>query len=1096
MERIKNVGALVCLLLFVFANQAFAQSRTAAEVRGTVLDQQGAAVTGATVTITNVLTGVSQKFTTNSDGLYDAPSVPPGKYTISFEKVGFARFERSGIDLDLETITINATLQVGSIHESITVTGEASMVETDTPQGSTTVTSKAIADTPNVGHSWITLLELMPGVSGGGSGQGTGGWYASVNGEGNLQNEWQVDGAHSMLTDGDQPSVPAPLDSIEEVKMLTSNFGAEYGNGLAVVDVVTKSGTNNWHGSLFEYVQNDKLNALNYFATTRTPYHWNEFGGTLGGPILHNKAFFYFAVQANPVISSYPAFSNTPTGAMRSGDFSDPSLPTIYDPATLSCNTANPPVCTEQPFPGNTIPANRIDPVAGNILTYFPQANHASQIPGSTEGTHNYFWTASNPSHNDNYNLKIDYNINSGNRLTAALMLNPNGYTAPFFPCAIDCGIWKETAQQAQLTDVWTFSPHLVGEFRFLMNHAQGTTTPITQGKGIPAQLGLLNPAGNVFPNISVDGVSGESVGPIWPLATDAESTGVVSGKVTWVKGKHILKFGGEFDRWYDNIGWPMSQEGAFDFSGTFSRNPANPNSTGLGWADFLLGLPDSWGVGFGPETAGRMWTGAAFAQDEYKIRPNLTLTLGVRYSIQTGWREAQDRLADFDPTLYNPGSQSLGAIWYAPQGGRHALQNTIWNNFNPRVGFAWVPLRNWSVRGGYGIYNEAWGGLNYFGNRALGWGVTGFEQSTDMMTPIFTLSPGEITGLPQGPPVPTILSAGTRTPDALNGQGVTYYLRKTPIAYVEQYRFDVQHEVKGDILIDVAYVGNSGHHYANARDMNQVPEALLAAPNCVTNEQICRPYPQYASISAFKNNDFSNYNGLQVSFRKEFASGVTFLTNYTWSKAMDTMTVSGTQASPSVWQNAYDVRADYGPASGDQRQMLNGNVVYALPFGQGKRFLNQGGLLNAVAGGWELGALYQFHTGIPFTLVWGGGPNLSGALSGTWRPNRIGSGKLSHPTIQKWFDDSAFVQPAPYTFGNSGRNILYGPGWKDMDLSLLKNFKIREKVNFQVKLETYDAFNWKNWGMPDPGIGDGTTGVITSANTSRGVQLGADLTF
>jgi hypothetical protein len=311
-------------------------------------------------------------------------------------------------------------------------------------------------------------------------------------------------------------------------------------------------------------------------------------------------------------------------------------------------------------------------------------------------------------------------------------------------------------------------------------------------------------------------------------------------------------------------------------------------------------------------------------------------------------------------------------------------------------------------------------------------------------------------------------------------------------MGYSEQYRFDVQHQLKGGVLVDVAYVGNRGLHLPYARDINQVPEDLLGPGNAQAN----RPYPQYAAISGVLGNDFSNYNGLQMTVRKDFANGLLFLANYTWAKAMDTMTVNGWGGVPAAWQNAFDIRADYGPSSADIRHMFNGNFVYELPLGRGKRFLNGGSrLLNGVIGGWEVASMFQLHGGLPFTPVIGTA-NLSGALDGTWRPNRIGNGALSHPTIAEWFDPSAFVQPAAYTFGNSGRNILYSPGWKDMDLSLVKSFRLREKLSFRLTAEAFDVFNVSNFGFPDPGIGDGTTGIITSANTSRSVQVGAKLQF
>jgi hypothetical protein len=821
-------------------------------------------------------------------------------------------------------------------------------------------------------------------------------------------------------------------------------------------------------------VQNSRLEARNHFSLGNVPLRWNEFGGTIGGPIRRDKAFFFFSYQGLPQVTDTPTYANMPTAAMRSGNFTDPVFPTIYDPATLQQVNGN---WVEQPFSGNSILSNRFDPVASAILPYFPQPNLSGSVL-------NYYYISKVPENQPYINGKIDYNVSSSNHITASAMVSPIWYAVPAAVCAIDCSTLHADEFTAQLTDMWTFNPHLAGEFRFSVVHADVFENPLTAGQGYPAKLGLKNPAADVFPSISISGVSSSAVGASLPSLLDAEAAFVPAGTVTLIEGKHILKFGGEFDRWQYNGQGPLVDEGNFTFSGTFTRNPSNSKSTGLGWADFLLGLPVTWAVSYAPSTGGRMWSGAAFAQDEYKIRKNLTLTLGLRYSMQSGWSEVYNRVANFDPTLLNPGSNSLGALWYAGQQGRNALQDTIWDFFDPRAGFAWEPRRNWSVRGGYGLYDLPWGAYAYYRNTGTGWATSGYETSTDLIHPIFSLS--------AGPPLPTYPTAALRTPNLVNGQGVTYFPQNTPMAYSEQYRFDVEHVMKGGVLVDAAYVGNHDLHLPYARDMNQVPEALLGPGNA----QLNRPYPQYAAITAYLNRDISNYTGFQLSFRKDFAHGLLFLANYTWAKAMDTMTVNAYHKAPATWQDAYDFRADYGPASTDIRHMLSGNFVYELPVGQGKRFINHGGhLLNGVLGGWRLSSMFQLDTGIPFTPTVGTA-NLSGALSGSWRPNRIGSGTVSHPTIAEWFNPSAFQDPTPYTYGDSGRNILYGPSWRDMDLSLAKAFKIGERFRFQLRADAFDVFDVSNFGLPDAGIGDGSTGIIKTANTARNVQLGAKLEF
>jgi hypothetical protein len=468
---------------------------------------------GATVAITNVLSGVAQRVTTNVHGVYDVPSVPPGEYTISFEREGFGRFNRTGIVLHLETITVDATLRIGSTTQSIEVTGAARLVQTETPERSTTITTTAITDTSNVGQSWYILLGLIPGVSGGVR-QGANGEGASVNSQGGQQYNWQIDGGHAMFTNNQNPDILAtPLDAIQETKLVTGNLGAEYGNGLAVFNVTTKSGTNAWHGDLFEYVQNDKLEAPNYFSPGNLPLRWNEFGGTVGGPIRRDKAFFFFGDS--------PGFANMPTGATRSGNFTAPVFPTVYDPATLQQVNGN---WLEQPFDGNSIPANRFDPVASAILRYFPQPN----LPRSVL---NYYYTARVPQTTQWISGNIDYNVSSSNHITGSLMATPNCFSNPAPICAIDCTTGHNREDTAQLTDVRTFGPQFVGEFRFSMVHMHGELKPLTLDQGYPARLGLNNPACDVFPSVTIDGVSAWNIGEQgWPLAIDAESAFVPAG--------------------------------------------------------------------------------------------------------------------------------------------------------------------------------------------------------------------------------------------------------------------------------------------------------------------------------------------------------------------------------------------------------------------------------------------------------------------------------------------------------------------------------------------------------------------------------------
>jgi len=1106
---------MVLAMALALCSQAFPQSKQSGEIRGTVTDNSGGVVPEVIVTITNVQTGVSQQLTTDSTGIYDAPYVPPGEYSITFAKSSFKTFVHKGIVLHVETIKVDAVLEVGSVTESVTVTALQPLVQTETADRSMTLAEQAIVDTPNVGRSWDELLGVLPGVNGGGGADATG-QGIGVNGQTAYQSNWQIDGGIAMLGASQNPDIlQPPLDTIEEVDLSTANFGAERGTGLSVFNVTTKSGTNSFHGDVFEYVENNFFDARNFFAPPSQPapsLRWNEYGFTLGGPIKRNKLFFFGSFQSNPTSSPTTEFFSYPTAQMRTGNFSqlcqsgfgangvcNPSSTALsvqlYDPATTVVDPTTG-IATRQPFPGNIIPEGRIDSVAAAIQKYFPHPN----LPGVVN---NYVTNVSFPIKTKWFTGKIDYDFSPSNRLTGSFMLvrQTTTYTDPM--CEIDCITTPQQDIQAQITDIWTINPQKVNEFRFAFTREHFEGDPASLGKNYPSQLALANPAANLFPQIWIEGAFSTTIGVdaayFGGPAVDAETTFVPAEDFTWIIGKHIVKIGGEFQRWQVNTAWPSQQEGNFDFSGLFSLNPfdqnlSSPPQEGTGYADFLLGLPDAWYIYSQPVVGARSWSAQSFGQDEYKVTPNLTLTVGLRWIIQSGWSEVNNKISSFNPGILNPATDTPGALWYAGQLGHRALTATVYDFFAPRAGFAWAPRKNTSIRGGFGIYN-AFAGWNTYASSGFGqgWAPIGSLTTTDQLTPVFKLS--------QGPPAVLWPTASMRTPDLLNGQSVNYSLYHSSLGYSEEYQLSLQHQFNWGIVVEAAYVGNRGIHLPYTRDINQVPETLLGPGNA----QLNRPYPSYQSVSKAYFDGISDYNALQTTVKKQLSHGLLLAANYTFSKSMDEITASGFVGGGSghaehggALQDQYDPRSNYGPSSLDIRQFFNGSAVYELPFGAGQRFESHSGIFNAVFGGWEVSTLFQVHSGLPFT-PYIGSPNLSGSLSGSWRPNRVGSGKLANPTIEDWFDVAAFTVPAPYTFGNSGRNFLYGPGYANVNGALLKNFslkKLGEQGKLQLKVEASNLLNHPNFGLPDAAINTAGVGTITSAYAARTLQLGAKIAF
>ena len=558
------------------------------------------------------------------------------------------------------------------------------------------------------------------------------------------------------------------------------------------------------------------------------------------------------------------------------------------------------------------------------------------------------------------------------------------------------------------------------------------------------------------------------------------------SDTFTWIKGRHIVKFGGEFDRWQVNLDQPWFDEGHFSFSGIATRDPAIPSSTGIGLADFYLGSTSSYSLDIAPGLGNRSWIVQAFAQDDFKIRRNLTLNIGVRYQNQPGWSEVFNRYSDFDPTLTNTVTNTPGGIWFAGQAGRTAMEATKKALFVPRVGFAWTPREKLVVRGGFGIYFLPWSCDTYCNVSPSGFSIINSAISTNNITPVFSLV--------QGPPAYAQPSASNRTNAIANGQATGYWIYQPPMAYSEQGQLGLQRQVSEKLLVEAVYVYTKGTHLEFPRDIDQVPGDLLGPGDA----QLNRPYTQYQGISTNLYDGESSYNALQLSAQKKQSHGVSFTVNYALSKTMDDCAWDHNYGVGCPWQIASKPQATWSLSQMDVAQRFTGSFVYKLPENVGKSLTSGRGVLNAVAGGWQVSGIFDAEGGVPFPVTMSGA-NLSGSLAGTWLPNRIGSGALSNPSIQQWFNPGVFVAPSPYTFGNTGRNVLRGPGFWDLDFGLAKSFRLKflgEKAFLQVRGDAYDVFDHANFGQPASAIGALGVGVITRATTNRTVQLGARIEF
>jgi len=1125
-RHFRRIGVLLAAVLS--ATLAFGQNANTGEIKGTALDSTGAVVEGVQVRITNVETGVTIVSTTNSAGIYDAPSVPTGSYTVTFSKAGFKELVRKGVTVQLQTIAVDAALQVGSTSEEVTITGEAPLLQTETSDQQVEFNTKEVLDAPIVGGVWFSeLTKALPGVGGSGGRNASGGEGVAVNGTQSYSANYQIDGS-SATDPRDQNASDnyVPIDAIGEVS-ISAGSGAESGNNLLSLNANLKSGTNHWHGTLFEFVQNDVFNSRNYFQTTgkKAVERWNEFGGSVGGPILKDKLFFYFTYQRNPVNSGGFYTTTVPTAAMRAGDFSDPSFhATIYD--QTSCSPAP---CARTPLNGgsNMLLSTQIDPVAKAIMGYMPAPTDPNAL------TNNYSAVVSTPSKGQWYVGKVDYQISSKHRLSGSMFEYP--VTLTFNPDAL-CGLGFDCTtstpnnrnQSARIPETWSVSASVVNEFRLGAMREHDQYAPGTFGKGFPTKIGMepaygTNAPADVFPNITVSssalGVAAQTFIGGGVHANLVEDIYTASDVVTLIRGKHTLKLGGELNRQFQHdTTWGDSSSGDFTFTGVGTNSGTSADarngggtSSGIPFADFLLGDVGTWNIYNGDPTNSATWITGAFINDDFKVKPRLTLNIGLRYQHQTGWAVADGRFANFNPTLPNPGAflppGALGAMEYGSINGHNTLEPSV-NSWSPRLGFAWSPRDKWSLRGSYGVFqvprgSELYDHDNFPANLGFGFNPHGFIG--DGTNTAFQLQ----TGPPPGSV--TFPTAANLTPDQFNYQVVAYYPSKLPLQYFQQFLLSVQRELPAHHLVDVSYVHTKGTHLNFATDMNQVPAADLANGGDYSS---FRPVPWFRSIMAHDFTGWSNYDALQLRIVKRLTHGVYYQFNYSWSKMLDTGTSSGHDQGLDYWQIARDPRINYGLSQLDAPHNFNGSISYELPFGAGRMY-SMHGVMNEIVGGWRITGVVQAHSGAPFTPIVsenanGGDPALSGSVNCfcgySLYPNRIGSGKVSNPTLSRWYDPTAFTDPtnggATPSFGDSGRNILRGPKQVNVDLSMGKSFRIREGMNLEVRADSYNVFNHPQFNNPDNNILSGTAGEITSSQGAnafgpgRIFQMGARFSF
>ena len=1079
MQKIQT-ALCIALSLFCSAVQVRAQVNATGTFSGLVTDPTGAAIGGAEVKVTNQGTGIVTTKQTAQDGYYTVPLLKPGVYTIEVGATGFASAIRKDVGLQIQQVVQgDFKLQVGNMQQEVTVEGGAPLLNTESTEVGNVLSEHSVQQLPLNGRNFSQLALLTPGTNPGPVGgirtQGNGnetqraGAEVVASGSRGSFNTFMIDG----LDDRDQSvgtvKVFPNLESIGEFKVQVGNYSAEFAGGGAVVNVITRSGGNEFHGSAFEFLRNNALDARQFFDAAKPQFQQNQFGGALGGPIRKNKTFFFGDYQGLRVHTASTSVLTEATNAMRAGNFG--GVATIYDPGTYNATTN-----TRQQFAGNMIPANRIDPIANNMLAIFAQPN----LPGSRN---NFRVNNLAVQVQDQYDIRVDQTFSERDSMFARYTHGDADITFPTTPVLINGEInplafaqGSATAgslrlnhapsDQATVQEVHQFSPSIVNQLALGYTRFALRVVPLDQGFNIAQRLGLqgANTGENAesMASLSISGYQGYSSSNLPEIVP--QNTWQLSDTISYTKGAHSLHFGASIIHngfGFFQLGAPS---GSLSFTGVYTNNPSN-SSGGNGFADFLLGLAASSSKSAAPfgvpyETYTEY---GGFLQDTWRATDRLTVNLGVRYDLFTPLTERYNRQSDY---LLGTGTLAL-----AGQSGYSAsILDTQTHNFSPRVGLAYRAGDKTVVRAAYGLFyfNEvgAGGSTRLFINNPF---AAQYAVSCGATAPCLSTS----TGIPN-------------VPSANNLPTMVYQPIPNLTPNVQQWNFTVERQLGASLVARVGYVGTRGTHL----NLNLDENVATPGPGAVAAR---RPYPSVASISGWEPRGPSSYNGLQASMEKRFASGLSFLAAYTYSKSLDEGAGgnSSTGESRINIQNPQNLSADYGLSNFNYGQRFTLSSVYQAPFGKGRKFLsNAGGWTDALVGGWQISSIVTAQSGAPFSVSL----STPTANTGTFtRPNRVCDGNLpsSKQTIDAFYDTSCFVAPPLYTFGNAGRNILIGPGLGTWDLGADKDFALTERFGLQFRSEFFNVLNRANFGLPNGSIGSAAQGTIRTVITNaRQIQF------
>ena len=1130
-------------VFLLFSTPCFAQ--TMGTITGEVRDSSGGVVPGVTVTAQNTGTNATRDTQTNAAGIYGFPALVPGSYTVKAELAGFKTASQT-IDLHVEqTLRLNLTMEVGTLAETTTVTGEAPLITTENATVGTVIENRRIVELPLNGRNYLSLVALSPNVSAEFAGAGQAGTrqggtrsnqQLSVSGQRREFNNYTLDGVDNTDVNFNTYIFLPSVDALEEFKVQTGVYSAEFGREASQVNVVTKSGTNNLHGTVFEFHRNDAFDSRPFAftaaqaAAAKAPFKWNQYGYTAGGPVWRNKIFFMSNFEGYKDRKQFQNLFTVPTAAMRKGDFSallangtgailsntGQGANVIVDPNQCTVSGASR-VCT--PFPGNIIPTNRLDKTSIQLLEFYPEPNTTGSGPLGV--TNNYLSLQDRTIDKNQFTQRIDFVQNSSSTWNGRFSYGNEHEITPALKLN---GAKLETkVDQVMIGNTRTLSGNVVNEFRFGYNYFFNTfgrelafERNVVKELAIPGLNPDFPPEAYGIPSLSITGYSGFGDSTEGPYTNRNHAMEFIDN-VSWIKGRHSFKVGGSLRKDQFNQVGNQFARGNFQFQ--------NNVATGYGAADYMLGYLQQAEVAVAlAVTKFRATSQAYYVTDTWKVRSNMTLDLGVRYEYTPPWFDKNGTLMTVSlpfhdttpdvrdlsrhPVMVRIGSGDvyqdtvlrfagerpdvlgLGHPVPAIQTARDgrlgdSLISDDKKNFAPRVGWAYNPTEKWSFRSGVGVFY-----LQDTGNPRFDMARNMSGRRRDNPT----LQTPDLTFV-------TPFKGGSGSANVCNTQpplvclSDVYVLgnmpnRKTP--YMVQYLFNVQRELDKSTALEIGYLGSRSKRLERMFDWNET------IPGTTGTVQSRKPYPEFTKVQEIGNVAEAKYNSLAMKLTRRLDKGLSLLVGYTLSKTRDNgsgiRTLDGDTLFP---QNSFCLECEWGLSVFDVRHRLVSSILYELPFGNGRQFVKEG-VGAAILGGWQVSAIINKSSGFPRTMYTG--TDVSNTGGGQDRPNATGISAVlpdSEQTLTNWFNKAAFVANSPGTWGTMGRNTLIGPGIFNVDASIIRNFSLTRGKSAQFRLEAFNVLNHPIWNDPNTTLSSQSYDTITSTRKPmREVQIGLKFVF